>query len=73
MKEGTQGSRKIKGEKLAPEGSIDYIKHSESWEIKYDPKSGNFYFRTSDYHPGDLELTVDDLQTMIKFSKLNKK
>lgn len=72
MKEGRRGSHKIAGEILAPEEAIEILKNSGCWSIKYSPSSGNFYFQTMDYHPGDLELSVEDLEQMIKYAKEHK-
>jgi hypothetical protein len=70
MRDGYPGTSRHGGEKLSPDDCIKYI-GPESWQILYSPEKNCFYLNSNEYHPGDLEISINDLEKMISFAKEN--
>lgn len=66
MKEGHRGSSLSNREKLRPNDAFEYI-NSVSWLIHYSPSTNCVYVDTKNYHPGEMELTINDVENLLLF------
>lgn len=72
MREGSVGSSNMEGESIAPKDSIMYRELS-AYTISFSRETGCFYLDVTEYHPGELEIELNDLEKMLEFARQHKR
>ena len=72
MREGYEGSSTSEGENLVPRDAVIYYS-GKSYAIFYSPSRNKLYVKTYSYHPGELELSLEDIESTFMFLIENRK
>ncbi len=66
IKEGARGGYKFPAEKIIPKDA-KFLFSTDSFDFFYSKENKKLYLKTTNYHTGELEISLNKLEELVNF------